>query len=293
MKSFITDKAREIDLKSHVSVWLQFYDDNLRRQYEQFKVSQTNVFAFIPLHLCCCFFFFFGGINGLRLSFDRYNVFVSICVIFFILLLGNYLVAIYCKDYFLSKDSVYRKYLTVSFTSYLESLWVFGNNFCLCLFIFSTGYNGECTANMLSVVVRGCNYSGVSGQLPMDMVMTMFFAPIIHAVILKGASFLTCIGCIVMATSSLFLTMYLYDLTFSGPVILLFSPMCMLVLYEFHRQGISVFLLTRSQSLLLEEIDRLSVETHAKELRSMIGNVAHDLKTVSIVFVFFFVGSKS
>lgn len=282
MGGTITEKANDINLKSHVSAFLQFYDDNLRRQYELFKVSQSNVYAFIALHLCGCFFFFFGVLNGLRLSFDSFNVFVGVTVLFVIFILGNLLVVIYCRDYFLKKGSTFHNLLNVSFTSTLESMWLFGTNFCICLFLFSTGYNGECNVAGMTVVVRGCNYSGISGQLPMDLVMTLFFAPIIHAVILKGASFLASVACIMMATCSLILTMYMYDLTFSGPVILLFSPMCMLVLYEFHRQGISVFLLTRSQSMLLEEIDRLSAETHAKELRSMIGNVAHDLKTVSL-----------
>ena len=58
-------------------------------------------------------------------------------------------------------------------------------------------------------------------------------------------------------------------------------PFSTFLLYEIYRQKISLFLLTQSQKNLLEENERLAAETHANELRHMIGNVAHDLKTVS------------
>jgi signal transduction histidine kinase len=46
-----------------------------------------------------------------------------------------------------------------------------------------------------------------------------------------------------------------------------------------------VFLLSQNQENLLRENERLAEETHANELRHMIGNVAHDLKTPLSAFV--------
>ena len=77
---------------------------------------------------------------------------------------------------------------------------------------------------------------------------------------------------------SLFSLLY-YDLYDSVPLFVSFVPMFGL-LYENQRQTISVYLLTQNQKNLLEENERLAAETHANELRHMIGNVAHDLKTV-------------
>eukprot|EP01034_Spumella_vulgaris_P044660 gene44660-biopygen37992 len=58
-----------------------------------------------------------------------------------------------------------------------------------------------------------------------------------------------------------------------------------MVVYEAQRQSMSLFLVSQNQENLLLENERLADETHATELRHMIGNVAHDLKTPLSAFV--------
>eukprot|EP01034_Spumella_vulgaris_P047589 gene47589-biopygen40086 len=50
-------------------------------------------------------------------------------------------------------------------------------------------------------------------------------------------------------------------------------------MYEKQRQNISIFLLTQNQDNLIYENERLEKEARANELKHLIGNVAHDLKT--------------
>jgi signal transduction histidine kinase len=59
----------------------------------------------------------------------------------------------------------------------------------------------------------------------------------------------------------------------------------MLAMCENQRQHVHLFLLSQNQENLLLENERLAEETHANELRRMIGNVAHDLKTPLSAFV--------
>jgi signal transduction histidine kinase len=54
-----------------------------------------------------------------------------------------------------------------------------------------------------------------------------------------------------------------------------------MLLYENQRQNLQLFVLAEKLTHSLEENERLADETHATELRHMIANVAHDLKTVS------------
>jgi signal transduction histidine kinase len=79
--------------------------------------------------------------------------------------------------------------------------------------------------------------------------------------------------------SMLFLMSY-FNLTDSLPSFIYFIPICMTVMYEHRIFTIELFLVTQRQEQLLVENERLAEETRANELRSMIGNVAHDLKTV-------------
>ncbi len=85
-----------------------------------------------------------------------------------------------------------------------------------------------------------------------------------------------------------FFTLFYYDLLDTLTALIAFIPLATLLLYENYRQKVALFLLTQSQKNLLEENERLAAETHANELRSMIGNVAHDLKTVSLDYAWYY-----
>ena len=54
------------------------------------------------------------------------------------------------------------------------------------------------------------------------------------------------------------------------------------LLYDNHHQNQATFALVTKLEDALEENERLAVEAQALELRAMIGNIAHDLKTVSM-----------
>jgi signal transduction histidine kinase len=54
------------------------------------------------------------------------------------------------------------------------------------------------------------------------------------------------------------------------------------IFYETKRQNDDVVQLVAALQATAEEVERLQEETRATELRAMIGNVAHDLKTVSL-----------
>jgi hypothetical protein len=66
---------------------------------------------------------------------------------------------------------------------------------------------------------------------------------------------------------------------------------CLFMIYEYKRQNLSKFLLAQNLQLAIEENERMSDELHANEMSHMIGNVAHDLKTVSFAYhnIFFLI----
>jgi hypothetical protein len=56
-----------------------------------------------------------------------------------------------------------------------------------------------------------------------------------------------------------------------------------IALYEYQRQKISMFFLSQELRGTQTENERLEKENRASELKHLIGNVAHDLKTVNCV----------
>lgn len=59
-----------------------------------------------------------------------------------------------------------------------------------------------------------------------------------------------------------------------------------IILYDTYRQNLSMFRLVTKLLETLKENEELAVEAQALELRAMIGNVAHDLKTVQSIYIF-------
>jgi hypothetical protein len=72
--------------------------------------------------------------------------------------------------------------------------------------------------------------------------------------------------------------------TNSLPIFIFYIPFSLIVLIEGRRRELYQFFLCQRYKQLLDENERSSNEHHATELRQMIGNVAHDLKTVSFIY---------
>lgn len=123
--------------------------------------------------------------------------------------------------------------------------------------------------------------------MPEDMMLFSLIIPAILCVILKGAKWEAQLLSFAINFSAMLYTMFAYDLTISLLGCLIFVPVCLILMYENRRQNVALYLLSRSQESLVVENERLAAETHANELRHMIGNVAHDLKTVIVSSVFF------
>ena len=65
------------------------------------------------------------------------------------------------------------------------------------------------------------------------------------------------------------------------PMLIVYLLLSMISFYDLQRQSYIMFLINQKLRDTLAENERIADEMHASEMRSMIANVAHDLKTVS------------
>jgi signal transduction histidine kinase len=126
------------------------------------------------------------------------------------------------------------------------------------------------TADTAMYVVPAVSMSHVGLQLYPVVVFLLLKDTYLAAIALSWA-----IGVITMAVISVLTQSWDQFFMLVGYVLL-----SGILMYDHHRNNKAVFQLVSRLQQSLEENARLEVEARAEELRAMIGNVAHDLKTV-------------
>jgi hypothetical protein len=156
------------------------------------------------------------------------------------------------------------------------------------LFILNRTLKGSCQdPNTFSLLFSfaSCNPEATVHALPQDTVFILMLLPIISSIVLKGTDPTTISVSWAISTFFVILSIILSNSYNSIFFLCISAPLSALVLFELQRQCKSIFLLTERMKYLLNENAKMSEEIHANEMRHMIGNVAHDLKTVSYFLI--------
>lgn len=162
---------------------------------------------------------------------------------------------------------------------FLQNMVSIISSFTLGLFLIARILNGDCKS--LDQYHRySCNSEYASHALPQEHMLCLMFLPIALSTVFKtiktpfiAASWIVSVCCIVIAIG----ISASYQ---SIPALVIYLPISIAILYENHRENIILYLALRKQQILLNEIRILSEEAQ-NELRFMIANMAHDLKTVN------------
>lgn len=148
------------------------------------------------------------------------------------------------------------------------------------LYLIARIYNGAC--DELDQYHRwSCNSEYEVGALPQGTLLIYMFLPLLFSVALKTVKtsiVLLSWGIVVISVA---ISIGVADSVYSIPVLVFYIPLSLVFIWEIHRQNVYQFLLLKRQQVLLDTNRRLADETQT-ELRFMIANMAHDLKTVSL-----------
>jgi hypothetical protein len=121
-----------------------------------------------------------------------------------------------------------------------------------------------------------CNPEALSFALPQDTFFCLMTFSIVTCILMKRANHYTIYASWLISTGFVMLSIILSGSYNSIFFLCISSPLSALIIYELQCQNKAINLLTEE----LSENARRSQEIHANEMRRMIGNVAHDLKTV-------------
>lgn len=125
-----------------------------------------------------------------------------------------------------------------------------------------------------------CNPNHESYGIPVDSMIVIMLIPLTFCVVLRGTPFSVHLLTWALTLGFLLSTAAYVRIDQNLPFFAIYAPTSLILLYESERQNKVIFLVTEKLSFLLQENERLADETHANELRHMVGNVAHDLRTV-------------
>lgn len=157
-----------------------------------------------------------------------------------------------------------------------ETYWLVCVNISMGLLVITLCYNGTCENENSPT---GCNRS-LPHQMPENMMFALLFLPFIVSLIVKGVDFRYVFWTWWLDVGITIFCLIYYDLHISWLTFLIAAPLSFIVMCENQRQMLSMFYVTQSLQDLFKENARIAAENHTTEMRHMIGNVAHDLKTV-------------
>lgn len=120
-----------------------------------------------------------------------------------------------------------------------------------------------------------------------DMVLAMCYCPLLLMAILYEPRLYVIFPCLVVLGGFMLYSssLSIYSLSPTSVALVIIG----LLFYDLHLQRIESFQKHQQLKGFLEEQEKNADQQHALEMRHMIGNIAHDLKTVSVlIFLYFF-----
>ncbi len=116
--------------------------------------------------------------------------------------------------------------------------------------------------------------------MPEGLMALMLVYPMMLSMIIKSVKSETVFMVWLLFNIVLIFVMVIKNYSLSWGSYIPIALISFLTLYEFQRQKISMFFLSQELRGIQTEVERLEKENRASELKHLIGNVAHDLKTV-------------
>lgn len=154
----------------------------------------------------------------------------------------------------------------------------------VCFRLMQRVLNGQCENLNLAYELWNCNPLHDNHGIPGDSILIVMVVPFLFGILLRGTPIIPVIACWSTGVACLIACGVLRQ---SGSIMLqliLYIVSSAIFFLEARRRDVQSFLLYRQLKQTLTRNEAHADEVHATEMRHMIANVAHDLKTVSTNF---------
>lgn len=147
--------------------------------------------------------------------------------------------------------------------------------------LFRRALGGECGRKKF----WNCNPYDSSHIFPIDSALLLMFVPLSFITFIRGPVFLWTFVSWILVVGFLVGTSIFMKAENSAPIILIYVLFSAFIMFDFYWQSFIMFYMNRRLDETLKENERLAEDQKATDMRHMVANVAHDLKTVSSHFI--------
>ena len=270
-------------------------DAHIRRAFSKFSESQVSTNTFVAVAIIFsigAIITFFRYINFLRSDYttDKFGQATALTVVHLLLIILFWTVA-YLKHSRTSKSNKINNNWLLRALRYIQpALYVIlpiGATAFLGMQLILRVHGGRCRNDDLYLDMLLCNPNNDTNGLPEETLAQLTLLPIVFHIILRDSQVGTFLISWLVSLCSIGYAGSVMKIRQTTPFLVIYFCYSLIILYDNQRQNLSIFFLAEKLKFSLGENERLADETHASELRHMIANVAHDLKTVRIVYLIY------
>jgi hypothetical protein len=269
-----------------------------QKGFEAFQRADVSLTTFVVFLLVDSFVVLFLDLRNFQYNPSSLNLASVIAGVIFEVLMGfGVLSYMYYIRQNLSDSS---KDFHINILGYLENIFVVVAASSRVLTLVAYILNGHCSSkyshsNLSNGFYHsnlpyfsGCN-TAPEHQIPEGYLALLLVYPTLLSMIVKSVKSETVIFSWVLTVVSLIGIYFKFDLRDSISVFVTIAFISILQAFEYQRQKISMFFLSQELRGIQTENERLENENRTNDLKHLIGNVAHDLKTVCLLFAVFIV----
>eukprot|EP00981_Chlorochromonas_danica_P009243 scaffold2582_cov162-Ochromonas_danica.AAC.12 len=269
----------EIEAKASacVNMWGVIKDPVMRRQYHQFTADNETLSSILTtnlyISLFAIFFFVMALVDSLRLQRVVASI-VAAAVVEVTIVLASWLIYYFAKRVVGQSRQQLREASSRFISRYHQAL-ILVVEIALCFRLIFQVVQGPCS-HSLAIFYEDCI---PEGGLPMDRIALITMMPLLYAMTVRGAHFPFVALLWFLSSGTLVFAACYINMAQAILFALQYAICSLILIIEARKTNYFLFFTYLKLQETLEVRGKAADEANAEELRHMIANVAHDLKT--------------
>lgn len=287
----ILNESEDEYIRRHMNIFTQFKDPTIRQEYITFAGfrKSTSLFFFVNTFFTVILLHAISSAIKYQQSENCYaklNVLSYLSLICTALTVFAGWMLLYCQHYGHQIEHNLMIRICTPYRHYLQYLFYVSAVLCYSFRIIQRTYTGQCPAHLGYLMnTWNCNPYGDSNAFPTESMVILMLIPFTFTTIMRETRMDVLLLSWFISSTALIICAVKLGSAMGLPVVLPYVVFSLFIIIDISSQNLHMFFINRKLREMMEANERMAEQVKQNELRSMIANVAHDLKTVSATLV--------